>query len=483
MAVSQKLNTTLLALLVGTVLVVTACQSSGVDTVDISPPHEYQFERRQGRRTPVILIPGTLGSRLYNTENGEIAWGNFSATISELQDELDLPIDRPRLTQNRDNLAAYRVLDRAEILLKEGSGEVSFYAELIDHLSQTLGYRPAYGKRFHRGHDLFVFFYDWRRSNVEAATQLREFIESIRRDLRQPKQKFTFLAVSNGGMIARYYLRYGGRDVVTGHELDEPLNPNWNGLQDCERLICMGTPHVGTIDALHLIHDGYAPNVLARRYPPATIFSFPAAFELMPEPGEPVFVGEGGESLDIDIWDSDTWEQYGLSVFAESQQDRLKGEIAETVRPGEDRDVLFNQRMNDQRAYLELVLKHAHRFRDAIAGEPGVPTEVILGVNTPTLARVGLVRDGEDWQLFFRPRFPGGRYDPMAEAIYASGDGVVTRRSGLGLPLPQSSAELLDRGDNFRRALSSWTFTPFSHREMFDDQMLRLTLAETLSEP
>ncbi|MCA8947210.1 MAG: hypothetical protein KDB29_13340, partial [Planctomycetes bacterium] len=177
------------------------------------------------------------------------------------------------------------------------------------------------------------------------------------------------------------------------------------------------------------------------------------------------------ESLDIDIWDSDTWEQYGLSVFAESQQDRLKGEIAETVRPGEDRDVLFNQRMNDQRAYLELVLKHAHRFRDAIAGEPGVPTEVILGVNTPTLARVGLVRDGEDWQLFFRPRFPGGRYDPMAEAIYASGDGVVTRRSGLGLPLPQSSAELLDRGDNFRRALSSWTFTPFSHREMFDDQM------------
>ena len=71
----------------------------------------------------------------------------------------------------------------------------------------------------------------------------------------------------------------------------------------------------------------------------------------------------------------------------------------------------------------------------------------------------------------------------MADAIFASGDGVVTRRSGLGLPLPQSSAELMSRGEDFRRGLDSWTFTPFLHREMFADEMLRLTLAETLSEP
>lgn len=460
-----------------------ACRTSEAEAVDISPPHEYQFERRNRRRTPVILIPGTLGSRLYNNENGEIAWGSFSATISDLRDELDLPIDRHRLSLNRDNLRAYRVLDRAEVFLKEGSGEVSFYAELIDHLSQTLGYRPAYGERFHRGHDLFVFFYDWRRSNVEAAVQLREFIENIRRDMRVPDQKFTFLSVSNGGMIARYYLRYGGHDVVSGHTPGDALNPTWEGLNDCDRLICMGTPHSGTIDALHLIHDGYAPNVLARRYPPSTIFSFPAAFELMPEPGEPVFVGEGGQSLNVDLWDPETWETYGISVFAESEQDRLKAEIAQSVRPGEDRDALFEQRMNDQRAYLRLVLEHAARFREAIAGAPGVPTEVILGVNTPTLARVGLIREGEEWELYFRPRFPWGRYDPMADAIFASGDGVVTRRSGLGLPLPQSSAELMNRGEDFRRGLDSWTFTPFLHREMFADEMLRLTLAETLSEP
>jgi hypothetical protein len=470
-------------LLLTAALLLSACSVAGPENVDISPPHEYLTERRQARREPVILIPGTLGSRLYNVENGEIAWGSFSATISELRDELDLPIDRPSLAENTDHLRAYRVLDRAEILLREGSGEVSFYAGLIDYLSTTLGYRPAYGQRFHRGHDLFVFFYDWRRSNVEAAVQLQEFIANIRRDLRLPDQKFTFLAVSNGGLIARYYLRYGGRDVVSGREPDAPLEPGWDGLKDCERLICLGTPHSGSIDALHLIHDGYAPNVLARRYPPSTIFSFPAAFELLPEPGEPVFVGEGGESLNLDIWQPETWESYGLSVFGEAEQDRLRAAISRDIRPGEVREELFEQAMEQRRAYLRLVLAHARRLRRAIEGPTGVPTSVILGVGTPTLARVGLVNDDGEHELYFRPRFPTRRFDPMADAMFASGDGVVTRRSGLGLLLPQAPAELVKRGEAFRASLESWSFTPFTHRAMFDDEMLRLTLAETLSRP
>ena len=463
-------------------MLLAACNLPSADDADISPRREYQHERRLGRRPPVILIPGTLGSRLYNIENGEIAWGSFSATISELRDDLGLPIDRSRLADNRDNLRAYRVLDRAEILLREGLGEVSFYADLIDHMSQSLGYRPAYGERFHRGHDLFVFYYDWRRSNVEAAVQLHEFIENIRRDLREPDMKFTFLCVSNGGLIARYYLRYGGRDVISERELDAPFEPTNAGVQACERLICLGTPHAGTIDALHLIHDGYAPNVLARRYPPETIFSFPAAFELLPEPGEPVFVGEGGDSLPVDLWDPETWETYGLSVFGEDEQDRLRGRIIQTIQPGEDRQAIFDRTMQERRDYVRLVLRHAQRLRRSIEGPPLVPTSVILGVNTPTLARVGLVRDGNEWELYFGPRVTRA-FDPMAESMYASGDGVVTRRSGLGLFLPQAPAALARRGDEFRRGLESWSFTPFQHRTMFEDEMLQLTLAEILSAP
>ena len=481
--VDRYMSRALLLLTICLLMIAGACQFSPSEDTDIAPPHEYQLERRQGQRQPVILIPGTLGSRLFNNENGEIAWGSFSATISELRDGLDLPIDRPTLRENTDNLRAYRVLDRAEILLSEGQGEVSFYAQLIDFMSSTPGYLPAYGKRFHRGHDLFVFFYDWRRSNVEAAVQLKEFIDNIRRDLRLPDEKFTFLAISNGGLIARYYLRYGGKDVVSDRPVNEPVTPDWAGLKDCQRLICLGTPNAGTVDALHLIHDGYSPNLLSRRYPPSTIFSFPAAFELLPEPGEPVFVGEGGESLDVDLWKPEAWETYGLSVFNDSEQDRLKSEIIQNIQPDEDREAQFELTMAQRRAYLRLVLTHARRLRRSIEGPTGVPTSVILGVNTPTLARVGLIGTDGDYELLFRPRFPTRRFDPMADAMYASGDGIVTRRSGLGLVLPQSPAALLKRGEEFRNSLDEWAFTPFTHREMFDDELLRLTLAETLSRP
>ncbi len=465
------------------VLGLAACTGTGTEGVRITPAAEYKSERLSQARQPVILIPGTLGSRLFNMDNGEIAWGNFSATVSDLKDDLALPIDHARIADNVDRLRAYRVLDRAEILLNEGRGEVSFYAEIIDHLATTLGYRPAYGKRFYRGQDLFVFFYDWRRSNVEAAAQLADFIASIRHDLDAPDMKFTFVGVSNGGLIARYYLRYGARDVVSDQAAGAPMVRSMTGLSDCSRLICLGTPQLGTLDALNLIHDGYSPNLLARRYPPETIFSMPAAFELLPEPGQKVFVGRGGETLDIDLWDERAWETYGLSVFAQSEQDRLKNNIALNADKGDDRRAIFETLMQQRRDYLRRVLAHARRFRAAIEGPPEVPTDVMLGVRTPTLARVGLVQDGDEWQLLFRPRVPWGRYDPMAEAMFAAGDGIVTRRSGLGLPIAQSSADLIAAGQTFRRAIRTVQFTPFEHRTMFEDEVLRLALAEALSEP
>lgn len=457
------------------------CMATGTEGIRITPPAEFRPERLRSQRQPVILIPGTLGSRLYNVDTGEIAWGSFAATVSDLTDDLALPINRPRLADNVDRLRAYRVLDHAEVLLSEGSGEVSFYAEIIDHLSSTLGYRPAYGKRFFAGQDLFVFFYDWRRSNVEAAVQLAEFIASIRRDLGAPGMKFTFLAVSNGGLIARYYLRYGGADVVSSGGAVPA--PTMAGLKDCARLICLGTPQRGSVDALNLLHEGYSPNPLARRYPPDTIFSLPSVFELLPEPGEMVFVGSGGETLEPDLWDPAVWESHGLSVFNASEQDRLRNRIALQAGKGDDRESMFRNEMERRSAFLRLVLAHARRFRVAIDGPVEAPTDVILGVGTPTLARTGMVQDDDEWILHFRPRVPWDRYDPMADAMYSTGDGIVTRRSGLGLAGPDSPPAMAARGEAFRANLRTVQFTPFKHRTMFDDEVLALALAEALSHP
>lgn len=460
------------------VLLATACVQVSPETVDVSGEREFYPERLHRQRRPVILIPGTLGSRLYNTETGEIAWGNFNALISELDDDLVLPIDRPTLALNRDHLEPYRVLDRAEVLRKEGYGEVSLYAELIDFMESALGYRPSYGRRVYAGNDLFVFYYDWRRSNVEAAVQLGEFIRGIRRDLRDDDMKFTFLCVSNGGIIADYYLRYGGRDVISNQPVEAPLTADYSGVDDCNEMICLGTPFRGSIDALNLLHTGYAPTVIARKYPPSGVFSFPAAFELLPDPDDDVFVLEGKTSAGIDLWDPDEWERVGLSAFSNSEITRLKSEIARDIRPGEDRQGIFTERMEERRRWLRLVLTHARRLKRATEGTPPVPTRVIMGVGTPTLARVGVERNGDDYEFLFRPRFFVDGNDPLTEAMYASGDGVVTRRSALGLPLDPRTKNL-----SFRGALTSVHVTPFTHRDMFEDRMLRLTLAELLTAP
>ncbi len=447
----------------------------------VTPQQEYRSLRAGLKREPIILIPGTLGSRLFNRKTGEIAWGSFASTISTLEDDLDLPIGAQRLADNRDNLEAYRVLDLAEVLRGEGEGEVRFYAEVIDLLTTTLGYRASYGRRMVRGQDLFVFFYDWRRSNVEAASQLAEFIATIRRDLQDSAMKFTLLGVSNGGLIARYYLKFGGADVVSGRELNAPFEGGNAGVNDVRRIITLCTPHTGTLDALKLVHEGYAPTPLSRRHPPLTIFSMPAGFELLPDPGQRVFVDGTGKPLDIDLWDAANWEKYGLSVFSPAEKERLHYRILSQFNDEKDRGRLFDQEMEKRRRHLMQCLTHAARFKKAIAGAPATPMSCVCGVQVPTLQRVAMIADGDEFELIFEPRFTWRRSDSVVQAMLGMGDGVVTRRSALGEYLPDSAAALRTAGEALRSSLHSVSLTDCRHREMFDNALLKAALVEELT--
>lgn len=449
--------------------------------VPVTPQQEFRGQRGQFQREPIILIPGTLGSRLFNRKTGEVAWGSFASTLSNLEDDLDLPISGPRLADNRDNLDAYRVLDVAEVLRGEGEGEIRFYAEVIDLLTTTLGYRASYGRRVLRGQDLFVFFYDWRRSNVEAAAQLGEFIASIRRDLQSPTMKFTLLGVSNGGLIARYYLRYGGADVVSGREIGAPLPDGNAGEGEVRRIVTLCTPHTGTLDALKLIHEGYAPAPLSRRHPPLTIFSMPATFELLPNTGQRLFVDSTGKPLDIDLWDAANWEKYGISVFSPAEKERLHYAILSRFNDDKDRKQLFEAEMEKRRKHLRLCLTHAARFKRAIAGVPAVPISCICGVMVPTLQRAALIPDGDEFEIIFEPRFTWRRSDAVVQAMLGMGDGVVTRRSALGEYLPDSAAALRKEGEGFRGALDGLFLTDCLHREMFDNALLKASLVEELT--
>jgi hypothetical protein len=205
----------------------------------------------------------------------------------------------------------------------------------------------------------------------------------------------------------------------------------------------------------------------------------PAAFELLPEPGQRLFVDPAGAPLDVDLWNAETWKKYGISVFSPGERDRLYYKILGDFNDDKDRKALFDAELALRFRHLKLCLTHAARFKRAIAGPPEVPTSSICGVTQPTLQRVPLIPDGSEWDFVFEPRFTWRKTEPVVEAMFGMGDGVVTRRSALGEFLPGSPNAA--RGAMFRKSLSAAHLTPCRHREMFDEPLLKAALAEELT--
>ncbi|HZN02553.1 MAG TPA: hypothetical protein VFD06_03090, partial [Candidatus Polarisedimenticolia bacterium] len=163
-------------------------------------------EDRNPDRNPVIFIHGFIGAKLRNERTSEGVWGRLANAITRSQvDDLDLPIEAADLKNNRDHLVPYA--------LYESVAGVKFYGAMIDALETTGGYRIGDIRDPQPGDTGFVYVYDWRRDNVESATGLAEAIHRVRTRLKAPQMRFDIVAHSMGGLVALYYLMYGGVDV------------------------------------------------------------------------------------------------------------------------------------------------------------------------------------------------------------------------------------------------------------------------------
>ena len=89
---------------------------------------------------------------------------------------------------------------------------------------------------------LFVFAYDWRRSNAEAADQLREYISGIYR-FYPSTTKINIIAHSMGGLVAKRYI------------LDNPQH-------NIDKMITIGTPFLGAPKAIVTMENGFFYDIL-----------------------------------------------------------------------------------------------------------------------------------------------------------------------------------------------------------------------------
>jgi pimeloyl-ACP methyl ester carboxylesterase len=271
----------------------------------------YASSQSNPYQPPVILIPGIMGSRLADADNREVWVGSPADLVFSSYAELALTLPGEEAGASAPRLHPTRLTDTF-------AGQ-DFYASIVRVFEQAGGYRRARpgtpvapGQRSY-----YEFSYDWRQDNVTSARQLGALIEQIRADHQDPALQVDIVAHSMGGLIARYYLSYGGQDVLNG----EAFVPNYAGEHRVRRVALLGTPNVGSVSSLHAFISGRKIGLGTMRT--ETLATFPSVYQLFPHPLNNWIIAEDGSALDVDLFSPDTWRRFRWSIFDPQTKRRI----------------------------------------------------------------------------------------------------------------------------------------------------------------
>jgi pimeloyl-ACP methyl ester carboxylesterase len=388
-------------------------------------PERIASEPRQAAapdRVPIIFLPG-IGREVARVLRGG-ALVPFLALALRTDAEAIAHLGDPRFPA--DGTSAADVPARLDRALR--GTDVRGLQGLIDHLVREEGYvrgdpdlprdkdypenAPETRRDTTRAASLFVLYYDWRRDLAESACVLAERIARIRAATGAPRVHL--VAHSFGGMVARYYLRYGGRDAV--RDRDCPLGGgalaaavNGPGASEVGRLALLGVPHRGSALAFRaLLQDVSLFGLLALGLR-ESVFTMPLAWQLLPQPeadGQvPLLVGNNGDER-VSLYALHTWVERGWL-------------------PGDGQDP-------ERLRFAEAMLARAVAFQKGMAGrhpaEEAVPRLVVGGECRPTPTRAIVTEAG----VQFLAR--GQTDHPLFDRATDAGDGVVTAENSLGLP-------------------------------------------------
>ena len=363
----------------------------------------YQLSASGTEAAPVILIPGAFGSRLRDRVSGEEIWpGPWWRILFSSYAELALDIDPATNAPRPSRLEASGIAEQA--LRRD------FYGPILQTLTQFGGYARAQpGTPARKGERrYYVLSYDWRQDTLHSVRELDRLIEAVRRDYADPALRVDLVAHSMGGLIARYYLRFGTREVLDG----APQQVTMAGADRVRKLVLLGTPNLGSVGSLHAFIGGEKIGV--NRISPRTLATFPSGYQLFPHPLNNWLVDIAGQPRHDDLFDPQTWQRMAWSVYA-------PGLAAAADAPTLQR-------------YFVYQLERARRLAWMLSvAEPVSPVRYVLfggGCHmTPARLLVEQVNGRDTVRLrpseIAAPR-PGVRYD---ELMVEPGDGRVTKPS------------------------------------------------------
>ena len=359
-------------------------------------PRIFEPARQFVGKAPIIVIPGALGSQLVNPKTGQTVWPSRTRYSD---DDIELPIGTD-LAANQDALMATRIVDTTKLSLL--LPEIRVYSDLLETLEHVAGYRrgsidlpPSDGA----ADTYYVFYYDWRRDNVENARLLARKVAALKSALGRPDLKFNIIAHSMGGLIARYYALYGDQDIAAA----SPPTADWRGGVNISRLLLVGTPNRGSMDALRTLIEGYnwyggdfKRSTFFNKLDADLLFSLPSVYQLLPFAQSGKLVTSDVALAPVDLCDPEVWKANGWSVFSRKHRKSVAGRLG-TGAPAQ---------LQQEEAFLSAVLARARAFHDAIERVPDVrrPFAMFLfgGDCEPTLRAPLVLKRGSDFRTYFR---------------------------------------------------------------------------------
>lgn len=352
----------------------------------------------------------------------------------------------PDLSTNTDDLVPGKIVETVK--LAKVLPEVYVYRDLLDALRRYVGYRDGNWETPATDGDkdtFYVYAYDWRKDNVGNARELVRRVAHLKEKLGRPDLRFNVVAHSMGGLIARYAAMYGDADLSNS---DEKPQPTWAGAVHINKIVMIGVPNEGSADAFATLVEGYSiTEGLRRRIPllnkltAEDSVSAPAVFQLLPHRDAVRFLGEDLQPIEIDLYDAAIWKKYGWSPIYDPEF-RRKHSGSSEERPGNG---FAHDSSTSLDRYLAATLTRTRKFHEALDAAGVVESPVVLlaigGDCEETLNSPVILRDEKRnrWITLLRPReyksSTGVKYSKrqVTDAMYAPGDGRVTRASLLGM--------------------------------------------------